>query len=48
MAEGMATMKVRNEKTSTAVSLMPLVNMWCPQTSEPKAAMARLEKAIIL
>ena len=30
-----ATMKVRNEKTSTAVSDMPLVYMWCAQTSEP-------------
>ena len=31
-----------------AVSLCPLVNMWCPQTREPTLAMARLEKAIIL
>ena len=29
-------------------SLMPLVTMWCPQTSEPAEAMAMLEKAIIL
>ena len=29
---GTATRKVMNEKTIRAVSLMPLVNMWCPQT----------------
>ena len=48
MAEGMATTKVRKENTRTAVSLIPLTNMWCAQTSEPAKAMARLEKAIIL
>ncbi len=29
MAEGTATRKVSNEKITSAVSLMPLVNMWC-------------------
>jgi len=48
MAEGMATTKVRKEKSSTALSLMPLVNMWCAHTSDPAKAMARLEKAIML
>ncbi len=41
-------MKVSSEKTSTAVSDMPLVYMWCPQTSEPAKAIARLETTIAL
>ncbi len=48
MADGIATTKVRKEKTMMPRSLIPEVYMWCPQTAEPAAAMARLEKAIIL
>ena len=43
IADGIATMKVRNEKTSTAMSLMPLVYMWCAHTSEPVTAIAKEE-----
>ena len=40
MALGTATRNVRSEKIRFAVSDMPLVNMWCPQTREPKKAIA--------
>ncbi len=43
MALGIATRKVRMEKTYRAVPLMPDVNIWCPQTKYPTNAMARVE-----
>ncbi len=48
MALGMDTRKVSREKTTMANSLMPLVNMWWAQTSEPIAAMPMLESTIAL
>ncbi len=45
---GTATRKVRREKTTRAVSLMPLVNMWWAQTRDPTDAIATLENAIAL
>ena len=33
------------EKTTRAVSLMPLVNMWCPQTRYPTTAIAQGRQA---
>jgi hypothetical protein len=46
IAEGMATKKVRKEKTIAAISDCPEVNMWCPQTRNPITAMAMEEKAM--
>ena len=31
------------EKMTRAVSLIPLVNMWCPQTAYPTMAMPRAD-----
>ena len=47
-AEGTATMKVSREKTKTETSLMPLVYMWCAQTSDPAMAMAIDEATMAL
>ena len=43
IALGMDTRNVRKEKMNIAVVLIPAVNIWCPHTSEPKKAIARLE-----
>ncbi len=48
IALGMETRNVSREKTNIPVLLIPTVNMWCAQTSEPKKAIARLEKAMDL
>jgi len=48
MPLGMATRKVRSEKTNCAVSVSPATNIWCPQTRYPMKAMARLEMATAL
>ncbi len=43
IALGMATRKVSSEKMTSAISPIPLVNMWCAQTSDPSAAIATEE-----
>ncbi len=48
MALGTATIIVSRAKIMFANSLMPLVNMWCAQTSDPTAAMDMDEKAMAL
>jgi hypothetical protein len=48
MALGIATRNVRKENISLAVSLMPDVNIWCPQTRYPTNAIARLDIAMAL
>src|SRR3954451_13255120 len=45
IAEGTATMKLRNEKATLVYRLSPVINMWCPQTTKLKTAIAILEKA---
>src|SRR4030067_3597384 len=47
-AGGMATEKVRREKMIAAVPDMPVTNMWCPQTKNPKTAIASDESAMAL
>src|SRR4030065_2285220 len=47
-AVGMATEKVRREKMIAAVPDMPVTNMWCPQTKNPKRAIASDEEAVAL
>src|SRR6267378_1315074 len=44
-AEGIATRKLRIEKISAAYTDSPAMNMWWPQTRNPRTAMARLENA---
>jgi hypothetical protein len=46
MPVGTATRKVMNEKIIRAVSLMPLVNIWCPQTKYPTLAIAIADSMI--
>src|SRR4051794_872397 len=45
IADGTATMKVRNEKATPRYRLSPVRNIWWPQTTKLNTAMAMLEKA---
>ena len=46
IAEGIATRKLRIEKTIPAYIDWPATNMWWPQTRKPSTAIARLAKAM--
>src|SRR4030067_594505 len=48
IAVGMATEYVRREKMIAAVPDIPVTNMWCPQTKNPKRAIATEEEAMAL
>src|SRR5947209_4813465 len=45
MAEGTATIKLRNEKATLVYMLSPVRNIWWPQTTKLRTAIAMLEKA---
>ena len=40
MAEGTAIAMVRTEKANAEYGLMPLTNMWWPQTQKPRTPIA--------
>ena len=48
IADGIATRKLRIEKTIPAYIDWPETNMWWPQTRKPSTAIATLENAMNL
>ena len=48
IADGIATTKLRIEKTMPAYIDWPLTNMWCPQTRKPRTAIPIIAADIIL
>jgi len=45
IADGTATIIVKNEKTIAEYVDIPIMNMWCAQTKKAKTAIATEEKA---
>ena len=48
IADGIATRKLRIEKTMPAYIDWPVTNMWWPQTRKPRTAIAMLANAMKL
>ncbi len=48
MADGTAMSMVETEKAALSVRLMPLTNMWCPHTTNPRKAMAIIAQTMAL
>ena len=46
MADGMAIAIVEIMNVIPSVGFIPLMNMWCPQTSQPRKAMAHIANTI--